>query len=80
MSQPLSPQLKPYDLGDVNLITSLSINDHARTLPQELPVCIISKQMSFPSSKTSSSSRVPTTDLPKMTPSRARPPESLFVA
>jgi hypothetical protein len=37
--------------------------------------------MSLPSSsETSSSSRVPTTDLPKMTPSQARPPESLSVA
>jgi len=68
-------QLKPSDLGDVKLITPLlSINDYVRTSPLELLVCTTSKQMSLPSfSETSSSSRVPTTDLPKMTPSRARP-------
>ncbi|KAL9388199.1 hypothetical protein Peur_021323 [Populus x canadensis] len=75
-------QLKPSDLGDVKLITPpLSTNDPVRTSQLELPVCTTSKQMSLPSSsETSSSSGVPTTDLPKMTPSRARPPESLFAA
>jgi len=73
-------QLKPSDIGDVNSITPLSTNDHVRTLPLELPLCTTSKQMSLPSSETSSTSRVPTTDLPKLTPSRARPPESLSVA
>ena len=74
-------QLKPSDIGDVNSITPLSTNDHVRTLPLELPVCTTSKQMSLPSSsETSYSSRVPTIDLPKMTPSRARPSESLSVA
>ena len=75
-------QLKPYDLGDVNPITPpLSTNDHVRTLPLELLVCTTSKQMALPSSsETSSSSQVSTTDLPKMTPSRARPPESLSAA
>jgi len=74
-------QLKPSDIGDVNSITPLSTNDHVRTLPLELPVCTTSKQMSLPSSsETSSLSRVPTTYLPKMTPSRAHPLESLSVA
>jgi len=75
-------QLKPSNLGDVKSITPpLSTNDHVRTSPLELPVCTTSKQMSLPSSsETSFSSRVPTTDLPKMTPSRARPPESLLAA
>ena len=64
-------QLKPSDLGDVKSITPpLSTNDHVRTSPLELPVCTTSKQMSLPSSsETSSSSRVPTIYLPKMTPS-----------
>jgi hypothetical protein len=75
-------QLKPSDLGDVKSITPpLSTNDHVRTSPLELHVCTTSKQMSLPSSsETSSSSRVPTTYLPKMTPSRALPPESLSAA
>jgi hypothetical protein len=73
MSKPLSPQLKPSDHGDVNSITSLSTNNHARTLSLELPMCTTSKQMSLPSSETRSLSRVPTIDLPKLTPSRARP-------
>ncbi|KAH8487819.1 hypothetical protein H0E87_023767 [Populus deltoides] len=75
-------QLKPSDLGDVKLINPpLSINNHVRTSRLELPVCTTSKQMSLPSSsETSSSFRVPTTDLLKMTPSRARPPESLSAA
>ncbi|KAL3581109.1 hypothetical protein D5086_018944, partial [Populus alba] len=71
-------QLKPSDLGDVNPITPpLSTNNHVRTSPLELPMCITSKQMALPSSETSSSSQVPPTDLPKMTPSRAHPPESI---
>ncbi|KAG6735551.1 hypothetical protein POTOM_061837 [Populus tomentosa] len=71
-------QLKPSDLGDVNPITPpLSTNNHVRTTPLELPMCTTSKQMALPSSsETSSSSQVPPTYLPKMTPSRARPPES----
>ncbi|KAJ6906931.1 hypothetical protein NC651_017564 [Populus alba x Populus x berolinensis] len=71
-------QLKPFDLGDVNPITPpLSTNNHVRTTPLELPMCTTSKQMALPSSsETSSSSQVPPTYLPKMTPSRARPPES----
>jgi len=75
-------RLKPSDLGDVKSITPpLSTNDHIRTSPLKLHVCTTSKQMSLPSSsETNSSSRVPTTDLPKMTPSRARPPESLSAA
>ncbi|KAL3570417.1 hypothetical protein D5086_027666 [Populus alba] len=49
-----------------------------RTTPLELPMCTTSKQMAFANllQKTSSSSQVPPTYLPKMTPSRARPPES----
>ncbi|KAL3584933.1 hypothetical protein D5086_011800 [Populus alba] len=72
-------QLKPSDLGDANSITPpLSTNDHVKISSLELHVCTTSKQMSLPSSfETSSSSRVPTIDLPKMTPSRARPPKSL---
>nr|TKS12515.1 hypothetical protein D5086_0000062520 [Populus alba] len=71
-------QLKPSDLGDVNPITPpLSTNNHVRTTLLELPMCTTSKQMALPSSsETSSSSQVPPTYLPKMTPSRARPPES----
>ncbi|KAG6751438.1 hypothetical protein POTOM_043626 [Populus tomentosa] len=71
-------QLKPSDLGDVNPITPpLSTNNHVRTTPLELPMCTTSKQMALPSSsETSSSSQVPPTYLPKMTASRARPPES----
>ncbi|KAG6768221.1 hypothetical protein POTOM_027118 [Populus tomentosa] len=71
-------QLKPSDLGDVNLISPpLSIKNHVRTSPLELPMCTTSKQMALPSSsETSSSSQVPPTDLPQMTPSRARPLES----
>nr|TKR98437.1 hypothetical protein D5086_0000201740 [Populus alba] len=74
-------QLKPSDLGDVNPITPpLSANNHVRTSPLELPMCITSKQMTLPSSsETSSSSQVPPTDLPKMTPSRAHPPESISI-
>jgi len=65
--------LKSSDLRDVNPITSsLSIEDHVRTSLLELPLCITSKQMSLPSSsETSSSSRVPTTNLTEMTPSHA---------
>ncbi|KAG6794316.1 hypothetical protein POTOM_003561 [Populus tomentosa] len=72
-------QLKPSDLGDVNPITPpLSTNNHVRTSPLELPMCITSKQMALPSSsETSSSSQVPPINLPKMTPSRAHPPESI---
>ena len=72
-------QLKPSNLGDVNSITPpLSTNDHVRTSPLELSVCNTSNQMSLLSFfETSSSSRVSTIDLPKMTPSRAHPPESL---
>ncbi|KAL3579623.1 hypothetical protein D5086_017458 [Populus alba] len=75
-------QLKPSDLGDVNPITPpLSTNNHVRTSPLELPMCITSKQMALPSSsETSSSSQVPPTDLPKMTPSRAHPPKSISTA
>ncbi|KAG6761955.1 hypothetical protein POTOM_032433 [Populus tomentosa] len=75
-------QLKPSDLGDVNPITPpLSINNHVRTSPLELPMCITSKQMALPSSsETSSSSQVPPINLPKMTPSRAHPLESISIA
>ncbi|KAL3577442.1 hypothetical protein D5086_018946 [Populus alba] len=75
-------QLKPSDLGDVNPITPpLSTNNHVRTSPLELPMCITSKQMALPSSsETSSSSQVPPINLPKMTPSRAHPPESISIA
>ncbi|KAL3608985.1 hypothetical protein D5086_000005 [Populus alba] len=75
-------QLKPSDLGDVNPITPpLSTNNHVRTSPLELPMCITSKQMALPSSsETSSSSQVPPINLPKMTPSRANPPESISIA
>ncbi|KAG6735959.1 hypothetical protein POTOM_061358 [Populus tomentosa] len=75
-------QLKPSDLGDVNPITPpLSTNNHVRTSPLELPMCITSKQMALPSSsETSSSSQVPPINLPKMTPSRAHPLESISIA
>ncbi|KAH8487821.1 hypothetical protein H0E87_023769 [Populus deltoides] len=77
-NSPVKALLKSYDLGDVNPITSSSsIEDHVRTSLLELPLCITSKQMSLPSSsETSSSSRVPTTNLTEMTPSRAPPSTS----
>ena len=72
-NSPVEALLKSSDLGDVNPITSSSsIEDYVRTSLLELPLCITSKQMSLPSSsETSSSSRVPTINLTKMTPSRA---------
>jgi hypothetical protein len=69
-------QLKPSDHVDVKSITPpLSTNDHVRTSQLELPVCTTSKQMFLQSSsETSSSCRVPTIYLPKMTLSQALPP------